>query len=267
MNPLPEKTMNESSRSGTVIAASTVPDLRVQEKRASRVRRRRMLVALAVVSALAMILHRPLLTAVGRFFVIEDAITHGAVLWIHGGDGRFDIAAELYRRGDLSAIWLVQRRPDYLVREGIVPAAHFRAREQLLSAGVPGKAIVLLPGEARRDEDAVKIVGNEFSDQPAVRIVTLCDRFNCRYLRDVVDSMLAPAHSGQVALRGLSDAEFDETNWWRSRRGVKAVLSALTNLAHWHLVGSSSVEPPEWVPDEYERRLKAESLAIPCHNN
>ncbi len=181
-------------------------------------------IVLTALLLLAVACHRPLLTAVGRHFVCEDAVEQGAILLVLGGDGRFEITSDLYRAGTVTGVWLVERRPNYLVREGIVPAEHVMVRDQLRAGGLPDDAIVLLEGVSVSADDTARIVGNELADRPAVRVVTLCDRFNCRYSRRVFDSILAPAHSAQVALRGLPDADFDETNWWRSRRGVKALL-------------------------------------------
>lgn len=252
----------ESAGSSTSASSLPPPDA---ASRLCRARIRRLLLVLVGLAVAVALFHQALLTCVGRFFVLDEADPRADCVLVLSGDGRLAAAAELFQRATVPEVWLVEQEPDYLVRDGIVRPAHVVARDHLLAAGIPEDAVVVLSGQSGDDGDTARLVLNEFRKTPGLRVIVLCDRFKCRNVRWAFDSVLPQAHSAQVALRGLPDAEFDETNWWRSRRGWKAVLMETTDLLHLTLMGISSSDPPEFDPDEYERRLRTIAAGLVCH--
>ena len=59
---------------------------------------------------------------------------------------------------------------------------------------------------------------------PKTRVLMAVDRTQSRSWRWKIDRYMGAAESARVGLLALPDREFDETNWWRSYRGVKSVV-------------------------------------------
>jgi hypothetical protein len=57
----------------------------------------------------------------------------------------------------------------------------------------------------------------------------------------------------------IRDRRYDETNWWRSRIGIREVTLGYLRYLHNRMVGRPApFTPPEWSPESFERRLQAQ---------
>jgi hypothetical protein len=70
-----------------------------------------------------------------------------------------------------------------------------------------------------------------------------------------LDTVLRPGAVGRVRILGLPSRQYDETNWWKSRIGLRALFCEYVSLLYAWCRGENVPERPVWDPDAYERLL------------
>ena len=174
-------------------------------------------------------------------------------LLLAGGDHCYDVAADLYHEDSSRRIVLIEPYPNRLVQIGVLPSFEATCRRELAARDVPTHAVELVPGEARGAWARARLLQRWMGDRSDVRLVVLCDRFASRYQRFVVDAVLGPADAARVAIRGLPDRRYDESNWWKRRRGVKEFVLGSIALTYLWCQGESQATFEQWNPDDYQR--------------
>lgn len=185
----------------------------------------------------------------------EDAEGHDHLLLL-GGDKRFDVARDLFARSELRQVLLFRDADSNLVRFGILPPGHELARDELSDRGIPDEAISVIK---RGSEASAMVSLREWMEQHEdTKIRVFTPRFNSRRTRYLLDRTLSDSQAARVRVVGLPDRRYDETNWWRSRTGFKAILSSSLDLVHTWCVGPTDPSIEErWDPIEYEQTLAA----------
>ena len=199
-----------------------------------------------------------ILQGVAKLLVIETQqhnSNHVAV-FEDSGDGCYDKAAKLYHEDESRRILLIEPDTEHVVRIGIKPSFEARSRRVLLSLGVPNKAITLLAGGASDSWKEVRLLGNWLKDHPDARVLVPVSRFSSRRYRYILDSVLEPVEAVRVEVFALTDRRYDETDWWKSRCGVKGFLFACLSLTYARCIGEDRTKPEPWDPDDYERTLQ-----------
>ncbi|MGD9855313.1 MAG: hypothetical protein AB7U20_10235 [Planctomycetaceae bacterium] len=206
------------------------------------------------------------LRAIGGFLAAESPLRKADAAVVLGGDHRLQRAAEFWKDGTVSEIWLLEREPSYAVSAGILPPAHAVEVEELKSLGVPDARIRVLQGALRDVDDAARIISGEVRRSPDQRLLVLCHRPQCRNLRLVLDLVLGRSSGSQVGVRGVPADAFHEGNWWKSRTGWKDTFNATCELLFTmlHGVDVKRTQTP-WNPDDFERQfvLKYEGSGCP----
>ena len=246
---------------------------------------------LLVIVACGVIFHGPVLRLVACALIVDQPTDGAEFLVILGGDRRFDVAASSTQQQSAQSILILEGPVTNLVRFGILPPDHEIARKTLLEKGVPDERIVILSAE--RDDwwgiaDRLRLLQRRHSD---AGITLLVDRFRSRTLRHILDVELDEnglparpvcgpqpkrlrASNAEFALgaqtsivcslenvhvRALRDRRHDETDWWRSRSGWKAVFAGYVALTHTLVFGRPDWNDEErWDPNAYEERLRRE---------
>jgi hypothetical protein len=173
---------------------------------------------------------------------------------ILSGDQSSERAAQLFRESGAQVL-LVQGQPGRLERLGILPPRETRARIQLARQGVPEGAVVSVPSEGGTDWDAARALRGWLERRPEARVAALCDRFDSRRQRLVLDRILGP-ESGRVRLLALPNRSHDETCWWTQKGGTLDLCNSYLRLGHAWWCGESDEPWQEWDPDSYEKGLK-----------
>lgn len=200
------------------------------------------------------IFHAPLLGGVAGFLVVEDELEPADAVLILGGEGRYDEAARLVRERWVHRVMVIQERPNRLEALGVVPSEGDRARRELTARGVPADALDVLADSGFRLWNRARRLRDWMADNPHARLIVLHDRLDGRHTRMVVESVLGPEASARLRWRGLADAEFDVSNWWRYRKGVPRMLTHYVGLVYQGLFGEDA-DWRIWNPDEYARTL------------
>jgi hypothetical protein len=125
----------------------------------------------------------------------------------------------------------------------------------LTRRGVPGDAIVTIPGVWLGAREESQRLGDWLRPRPEVQLVVMAERLNTARLRWILDHALEPELAARIAVEPLAQPKFDETNWWKSRDGIKAFMSSWLGWCY----ARTQNRPPEiaqpWDPQAYRRWL------------
>lgn len=220
-----------------------------------------------LVAALLAWFHAPLLRALAGPLVVDqtgDEARYVLVLeGMAGGDGRYAAAAELHRQVSTRRIVVVPQVRQRVVRLGILPPLEAIAQRELTRQGVPPQSVELLPGKAIDEWSTVRLLDSWLKQHPDSKLVVLADRFQSRYVRHVLDTLLDAQDAARVSIVTLRDRRFDESDWWRSRCGMRGLVFGYLQLAYAHVVGEPQAAGAEWDPDQYEQELRGGREATP----
>ncbi len=232
------------------------PDASASARPPKKRRWRRRLIAGGLVLLALYLFREPLLRTLAEVVVAEDPLTPADGLVVLDGDHVREQAAQLYHADYARHVLLIERRPRRLERLGILPSDLELARHRLHSLEVPDEALAVLPGRALNDWDALRLLGDWLSHHPGERIILLCDRFSSRRLSHILRRVLA-GEAGRVYLHPLPSRRYDQTNWWRTREGVNALVTAYLGLGYVWVYGEESEEARcEFDLDAYETNLR-----------
>ncbi len=224
--------------------------------RRSCTRYRRWLAVGGILVLALVVFHRPLLVGLGWLLVRDEPeIDFNTVLML-GGDRCYDEAALLLREDASRRVLLIPGAPDNLEKCGAMPAGEITARRLLEERGVPRGAILAADGHARNAWQCARLLQRWMAGHPGSRVLALCGRFDSARIRWVLDQELDSPTVARVSLRGLPDRVYDESNWWRTRRGAKELLSHGLTLLYARIQGEGHVPDQDWDPNEYEDQLR-----------
>jgi hypothetical protein len=196
----------------------------------------------------------PILHAVGALLVAEDADE------VVTADVLFDLdldPAQLAQRYRASPrpLLLLRWAPSRLVLTGLVPPACQRVQAALERCGVDRNRVQELPAQAHGFWDGARALHAWLADHPAARVAVLCERFDSRRLRYILDCVLGP-DTGRAAVVALADENIHEANWWRSKAGFFRWFSRLLQLGFTYTQGEGIKQRLTWDLDASERSLR-----------
>jgi uncharacterized SAM-binding protein YcdF (DUF218 family) len=172
------------------------------------------------------------------------------------GDGLYSQAAQ----AALANPDLIILKPEFtkarLEQMGIWPDRITEFHRELTRRGVPQAQQRVLSGPARSEWEAIELLDRWLVPESRQQVTALCDEFQTRRLKFVVDSVLRK-RAGQVGIQPLTDRRYDSSNWWKSRGGIRTVILNAISLATAAVHRAAPTPPPAWDPDEYERSLRA----------
>lgn len=221
-----------------------------------RIGRRCLLASLLAAPVLLWLLHPLLLRGLAALLVVDQACPDADyVVVVRDGYRRHQEAARIYQEDPSRRVVLVKAYPEPIVRLGIVPSLEAIGRRELAEGGVPTQAVVEAPGRAWDEWAEGRLLGQWLADRPHARLLVLCSRFQSRHYRHVLDTMLGKEAAARVAVRGLRDRDYDETNWWTRREGVRMLMVSFLRLGDGWCRGGQDEAYEEWNLDDYQREL------------
>ena len=229
--------------------------------RSGRLKRRRWKVMQRLVVASALVAcacfwHKAVLEGTASLLVVHQQQPGFDHILVLGGDRCHDAAARLQHEDPSRRIVLIEEYPNRLVRIGILPSFTMSSRQELAKRGVPAEVVEVIGGEVGNKWAAARLLQRWMNERPGARLLVLCDRFKSRYHRYVLDATLDSQVAARVSVRGLPNRRYNETNWWKSRHGVKSFGFAYLRLAYVWWQGENPSVYREWNPDDYERMLR-----------
>ena len=216
----------------------SAPDPLPQQRRWKR--RLRWVVAVTALAACIWFCRGFILSGVGGFLVLDesDGKFNAVVILETGqkGSDRYVEAANLYRADPSRRIFLVEPYRYPLLSIPTLPARHDVGRNQLADWDVPAEAVESITGKPRNAWEAARCLRAWLQEHPDARPLILCHRFHSRYQRYVLDELLEEDAS-RVFVRALPGRCGKETDWWKSRSGVKNVFFGYFRLAYARCMG------------------------------
>jgi hypothetical protein len=222
----------------------------------SHIRRRPIVLTAAALLMLAIVLHVPLLRLGAGVLIADDPLAAPSVVLLAGGDRCLDVARELYgAHASVRSVLVWQSLPGRLELLGVRPLAEETVRDELIARGVAPESIELLELTPDARLEQIERLDGWLTEHPEHRVLILCDRFSSRLWRLRLDRGLSRANRGRVGLRALPDRRYDETNWWRSREGIKAWFGSVFEQLYFRIGRAEPEEMIDYDPDLYEQRV------------
>jgi hypothetical protein len=218
-------------------------------------------VVLAIVAGVGLG-HAPLLRLLARPLTDQQPQDEAAFLCLEGdeygveGDPTFDEPALWYHEAPARRILLLEPCPHRVVELGVVPSFEQMARRELTRRGVRDVAIVTVEGPMRDEWENARRLGAWLDENPAAEVALLCGRFHSSQVRYALDAVLDRQSAARVRIRALADPEYNETNWWRSRRGVKGFMYGWLGLLYAWGEGEERIAPAGWSARKYQSVLE-----------
>ena len=222
---------------------------------------RRLIVVLAVLVCVYFF-HAPILRGIAGLLIIDEEPADPNYVWIQAEDGVsgngdrcYDNAARLYHEDTSRRIILTKPYPNRLVQIEVLPCFDVISRRELAARGVPKEAIMPTDGTWQGPWQEARQMETWLKERPEADMVLLCDRFGSRRWRHILNTVLGPDHARTIEILALPDRRYDETNWWKSRCGVKSLFYGYVALTYAWWQGEDIPERDRWDPDDYERIL------------
>ncbi|HET7875540.1 MAG TPA: YdcF family protein [Methylomirabilota bacterium] len=212
-------------------------------------RRRRALTAafivLAVLAAVAVVAHRPLLRMVATALIVNDRLERAdAIVVVAGGTpSREEFAATLFHQGWAPRVVVSRHftpeRIQRLIKLGVRPHDYQgETRVTLDKLGVPPTALVLLDEPVKITEAELRAVHQAAVARAWRRIILVTSPEHTRRVKLIWSRQPGPPVEGLLA--PVASGDFPADNWWRNRRLGEAVLheylgilGLYLGLAHW----------------------------------
>lgn len=199
--------------------------------------------------------HAPILRGLARALIADEPMQSADWALVLRPDRRFDRVAELYRSGAISGVLVMDRPANRLVRLGVIPSMKEQCLRELRRRGVGSDRVSALPGSDESPWQVAHALQTWLVEHPGSRVLVLCEQFKSGDLRFVVSTVMEGRDAERVALRGLPDRRYDESNWWKSRAGVRAFGEMVFDLAYDCMHGEDMPPAGEVDLDQFERNL------------
>lgn len=228
-----------------------------------RLRRKPLLLATIVIAILMLgVLHRRILVAMAAMLVCDQSEREFDYICLMPdfgafvkGEDTYPTVARLYHEVPSRRLLAIDPPPTRAVRVGAMPSFRATLEKQLARRGVPENVAEILPVDSNSELAKAKALAVWLARHPPSRVQVVCGRLESATLRRFLDQHLPPAEACRVSLRAQRNQEYDETNWWRTRSGIRTLmfeyLAVLYAWTGWK--DDPPVFPPE--PDAYERRF------------
>jgi hypothetical protein len=179
--------------------------------------------------------HGRILRSLAEILVVDDPPAAAQALLMIGGESHFDEAVKRYADGT-KTVFILRRHPGRLERMGILPSAEQLTRRALLARGIPENDLFFLSDEPIANSRVGALLCDRLHAHAQWHIAVLCDRFSTRKWRLLLRRSADPTLAARIHLIALPEYGFDETNWWRSKPGLRAILNGYLRLGFtwWH---------------------------------
>jgi hypothetical protein len=210
-----------------------------------------------VILAAILALHKFILAAIAGLLVVPELNRQPTVAAIHSGDRRYATAAAELQAGEIHRVLLFRRNPGRLQLMGVLPTDEQIGLRELSRGGVAGGAIEILASGHASDEDVLVSLDAWLKGQPSEVVGIYCSRFGSRRMDMLCHRLLAPTTRGRIVVVPLADRRFDESNWWKSRSGIKELFGSAFRLTYAWLRGVDRRSRPMLNAEQYESLVLA----------
>jgi hypothetical protein len=233
-------------------AAALAPDssdIKSPQRSGRRWRYRLMMAALGLL--LIGLFRFQILGALAAPLVFSDTneFTGPAVL-LHQSKPFYDEAVTLYLKALATQILVLQKPPTRVEQLGIAGSAE-QASALLSARGIPERRQAVILCKDRRAWCFAEALLPWLKEHPESRLTLVCDRFESRRARLILDRVLAREDQDRVRVYPLADPRFDENNWWERKEGRVEFFKGYVELVYSYLNGNTGQTEPDLSPHAY----------------
>ena len=186
-------------------------------------------VAIAVIAGLLVLLRERVLTAVGDFLIVQDALQPADVIHVIAGeDYRTDYAIELYQQGYAPKLFFTG---GWCIPHGYYHGEH--AKERSLAAGVPtdviafdDSAVTSTYAEAQRLKEWM-----DHNPRPVRSVIVVSDPYHMRRASWIYRWVLGSQVRIEMAPVPFSQAPLQQ-QWWKDQASQRYVRDEYGKLAY-----------------------------------
>ena len=216
----------------------------------------RLLLIAALAVLLTVLLHPWVLPWMASWLIVDQRVpANASTVLLGGGDGQFDRAAELLSAEPGMRVLILDGGPGRLELLGILPTWPELVERELGLREVSADRLMVRQIEEPWAWDRIRRLDAWMAEHPDEYVVLLTDRFRSGGVDRLYRRLLDPAHYARLTIVGLPDRRYDESNWWRSRTGGKAMAGALADRLVLGWLGEQPIPVFDPDPDAYERRV------------
>lgn len=209
---------------------------------------------LVVVGIVVFFFRDQLMPYVAKPLILDGRLNRCDYLVLLGADQTIEEVLDRLKEEEAGKVVLVSRNPGRLTQDGILQPQVVVLREKLIEQGVSEDEIVEIDKEARTDWDVVRNLTAFATENPAATYLLLCDRFQSRRFSKILKSVSEDPTEGQFQIRAWPDRDYDESNWWKSKKGITHCFQSWVRLLYTYLHGEDS--------GEWATRTKEELAAV-----
>lgn len=201
------------------------------------------------------LLHTPILRGLAWCLIVDEPSSAANYVLVVDGDRCFDVAAQRFREGSVEQVLVQESIPGRLARLGVLPTFEELSRRELAKRGVAADRIALVPGQPESRWEAARVLNAWLQNHPEARVAVLSSQFSSKLKSHVFDRELDHRTRTRLSIVAIRDRRFDESNWWRSKTGIKSFAGDLFSQCYAQLRGEEPKRHVQWDPEEYEEAL------------
>lgn len=180
-----------------------------------------------------------LLTGLAKVLIVNDHLQSADIIFVLTGDvdSRPFYASELFNRGLASHIVIAKEEDSMAVEIGLFPNATDVAVKVMKERGVPSGNITVLTvdgGVTSTHEEAL-LLRRYVEDHAIGRVILVTSAFHTRRTKWKFEKELSNLPV-IVEIAAAPNRHFDETNWWKTERGLIAVANEYLKLCYYFVV-------------------------------
>ncbi len=223
----------------------------ISAKAPRRLRLLRAITILLLFAILGLVFHAPLLRGVARQLIVSDNPTQAdAIVLLNGNDNRALTAAQLYAKRYASRVLIAQAKESPSQSLNISPNSTEVLVALLMSEGVPRDSISVLAygsGVTSTFDEAIAHT-RYMHDHQIERVLLVTSAFHTRRARWAFNRVsrkdphgsgeraTQPEHwKGDIVVVGSPHVGFDESNWWKTERGLVTLNNEYLKLGYYIL--------------------------------
>jgi len=213
----------------------------VSARAPKRLRLLRVITLLFLVALLGLVFHVPLLRGIARLLIVsDDPIQADAIVLLNGGEIRALTAAQLYVQQYASRVLIAQAEERPSQSLNIAPNSTEVSVALLVSEGVPRDSIMVLEygsGVTSTFDEAIAHTRYMY-DHKIERVLLVTSAFHTRRARWAFNRMSGrnpEQWRGEIVAVGSPHNGFDESNWWKTEKGLVTLNNEYLKLGYYLL--------------------------------
>jgi uncharacterized SAM-binding protein YcdF (DUF218 family) len=191
---------------------------------------------LMVFAAAAWVERAPLLRGAADLWIVSDPVTRSDAVVVLGGqiEVRPFVAAELYKRGLVTKVFVSQVAATRSSKIGDLPGHSELNRQLLVKLGVPETAIEMF-GEGNRNTKDEAVALRDWAEAHRVsRIIVPTEIFAARRLRWILSREFAGS-SVHLEIPSFEPPDYTRSEWWKTEAGMIAFQNEIMKYLYYRL--------------------------------